>query len=123
LERLEREQHAFEYQRWVREHAVAERLAQLRRVGRAAHLVDDRVGIRIRHLVRREQRHARLVVRGLRAAVPVAPARRPLIDAVVPIGIEGMLGEWRHVLHVRQRRHGAQPGAWVAAAALRPVCG
>ena len=104
LESLQGHQHRLERQRPVVEHLVAEGLAKPRRIARAPHLGQYFVDAAVRHLEGREQGQARLLVRRLRPAVPGPASGGTLIDAVILIVVEIMLGEGRNVLGIHQRR-------------------
>ena len=109
---LERERDSLERVGPIVEHARSERGAQVVGTRRPFDARHDRVLVRVRHLERRQQRDARLVVLRRRTAVPVMSAGRTLILAVVAVGLDEVLGERRHALQIAQRRHCAH--AWQA---------
>jgi hypothetical protein len=74
-------------------------------------LLDHHARLAIGHLVRRQQRDARLLVRGVRATIPVVPTCRTLILGVVAVVLVIVVGIGRHVLHVAQRRRGTHARA------------
>lgn len=110
LEHLERHQRGAEGGVFAIEDVVAEHLAERLRVPAAAQPGDHAGRRAVGHLVRGEQRDARLVVRGRSAAVPVVAAGRALVFGVVAVVLVEVLGERRHVLQIAQRRRGARAG-------------
>jgi len=145
---LERHRHPHERRVGVVEHVLARRAehpAELVGVGRRPQPRDHRGAVGIGHLVGIHQRHQRLVVRGVDAAVPRAAAGRALVvDAERHLRLEEVLRERDRRVRVAQRRrvsqarpvevrttqlHGAVvrraegPGRFVAARARLPARG
>ena len=79
-------------------------------IGPVLHLRHEGFDGRVGHFKGREQRLQRLLVRGLRAAIPTSAAGRSLIDAVVILIVEVVFGERRNVLRIHQRRNRTHAG-------------
>jgi len=110
LEDFEREQGGLERARAIVEDMRTERVAHAGRVRGACEACDDGRLVGVGHLERRQQRDAGLIVLRRRAAVPVVAPGRPLVLAVVAVGLHVVLGERRHRLQVAERRHRAYAG-------------
>src|ERR1017187_8032719 len=92
LKSFQGHQHGLERQCLVIEHCIAEGIAKLRRIARTLHSRYYRIGARVGHLERREQRQSRLIMSRLRTTVPRAATGRTLVDAVIPLVVEEMFG-------------------------------
>jgi len=89
---------------------LAERGAKARSVRRLLESHDNGRAVGVCHFEGREERRARLLVRGGSPPIPVAPTRRSLVEAVVVVGIRVVLAEGRRILLVAERGHGAYTG-------------
>ena len=98
------------------ENRIAESFAKLRRIRRVLDFRDHGVRARIRHLLGRKQRQARLIVRRLRPAVPGPAAGGTLIDAVVLV-VSKKCSVNGGMFCCTERGHRAQAGLGVVGAA------
>ncbi len=109
LEHFDRSHDRVERGGRVVEDVLAERAPEVRRVRCSPYGCDDTLDVRVRHLERRKERQLRLLMRIARPPVPGETAGGTVVDALVEILVEIVLGEERHVLQIAQRRHCALP--------------
>lgn len=107
LKGFERHEDSLPRKRRIVEHRSAECRLEQWRVHRRPEPRNDRSAVGVRHFKWRKERRARLLVRGLGAAVPVQAPCWSLIGAVVVIVVGEVFAEWRSILLVAQGGHRA----------------
>src|SRR5271168_1576707 len=116
---LKRHQDPLECQILIAKDVLAECRPHLGGVAGMLYFGDHGAHVRIGHLEGREQGQASLIVNRLGASIPGASPGRSLINAVIPLIVEVMLGKRRHILPICERRHRAYARApAIRAAAL-----